>query len=227
MTPSKIRPDRQFTREHDRLNSGMPGSPTEYLAGTDLVSAADDGIAGRALHPFIAVMPAAGAKAKYNGEWAGPWEQSIVADVVPWVDAHLATIDSASGRTLAGLSAGGFGAFDIGLRNSSLFGAIESWSGYFSPLHDGPFKHAPKSVLRANDPMLLAQTDRRTLTEEHTRFFLSTGPYHSHWFRPGETTTFAAELRGLGLPVTTFVYPQAKGQWVAQVDVGLTWAFGT
>lgn len=32
---------------------------------------------------------------------------------------------------LIGLSAGGYGAFNIGLRNLRAFGAVESWSGYF------------------------------------------------------------------------------------------------
>src|SRR5581483_3587102 len=146
--------------------------------------------------------------------------------LAPFVDAHLSTIATPSGRTIAGLSAGGFGAFDIGLRASGLFGAIASWSGYFRPLHDGPFKHATKAVLRANDPTLLAAADRGTLEREHVRFFLSTGPYHSHWFRPAETTSFARELQRLGLPVRTFVYTQAKGEWQAQVDAGLNWAFG-
>jgi len=207
------------------LLHGMPGSPTEYLDGTDLTAFADDGIVAGTLRPFIAVLPAAGPDPKYNGEWAGPWERALVSDVVPFVDAHLSTIATPSGRTIAGLSAGGFGAFDIGLRASGLFGAIASWSGYFRPLHDGPFKHATKAVLRANDPTLLATADRSALKREHVRFFLSTGPYHSHWFRPAQTTAFARELRGLGLPVQTFVYRQPKGEWQAQIDAGLAWAF--
>lgn len=209
------------------LLHGMPGSPTEYLSGTDLTDYADDGIASGLLRPFIAVLPAAGPDPKYNGEWAGPWEKELVADVLPFVDTHLSTLASPAGRTLAGLSAGGFGAFDIGLRNSGLFGAIASWSGYFHPLHDGPFKHATKATLSANDPTLLAVAERRTLVHEHVRFFLSTGPYHSHWFRPAQTTAFARELRRLGLPVQTFVDAQVKGEWQAQVDAGLEWAFGT
>ena len=48
------------------------------------------------------------------------------------------------GRVIAGLSAGGFGAVDIALRHPGLFGAIEAWSAYFSPLRDGPFRHAPQ-----------------------------------------------------------------------------------
>jgi enterochelin esterase-like enzyme len=40
-------------------------------------------------------------------------------------------IANRSGRALIGLSAGGFGAFNIGLRDPATFGAVESWSGYF------------------------------------------------------------------------------------------------
>ena len=54
------------------LLHGMPGSPTEYLAGTSLATYADDGIAGGRLRPFIAVLPSAGPSHRYNGEWAGP-----------------------------------------------------------------------------------------------------------------------------------------------------------
>src|SRR5581483_9597599 len=42
------------------LLHGMPGSPSEYLLGTNLAAFADDGISAGRLRPFIAVMPAAG-----------------------------------------------------------------------------------------------------------------------------------------------------------------------
>jgi hypothetical protein len=208
------------------LLHGMPGSPTEYLAGTDLVNFADEGISSGRLKPFIAVLPAAGPSRNYNGEWAGHWEHVVVDQVVPFVDTYLPTEPFPSGRVIAGLSAGGYGAADIGLRNEAVFGSIVSWSGYFHPLHDGPFKEASAAVLDANDPRLLAVSERGRLARGHVRFFLSSGPYHSHWFRPAETKAFAGELRGLGLPVQTFYYPQPKGEWRAQFDAGLTWAFG-
>lgn len=203
------------------LLHGMPGSPTEYLDGTQLASFADAGISSGRLEPFIAALPAAGPAPKYDGEWAGPWERELVDRVVPWVDAHLSTIASPSGRVIAGLSAGGFGAADIGIRHPELFGSIVSWSGYFHPLRDGPFKHASKTVLAANDPQTLVASGR----VKGPRFFLSTGPYHSHWFKPAETTAFAAELRRHDLPVKTLVVAQSKGEWIAQVDAGLEWAF--
>jgi poly(3-hydroxybutyrate) depolymerase len=208
------------------LLHGMPGSPSEYLAGTDLVNYADDGISSGRLRPFIAVLPAAGPSRDYNGEWAGPWEREVVDQVVPFVDTYLPTEPIPAGRLIAGLSAGGYGAADIGLRNPGVFGAILSWSGYFHPLHDGPFKTAPASILSANDPRLLAVSQRTKLARGHVRFFLSSGPSHSHWFRAAETKSFAAELRALGLPVQTYYYAQPKGEWRAQLDAGLTWAFG-
>jgi S-formylglutathione hydrolase FrmB len=209
------------------LLHGMPGSPTEYLAGTGLVSFADDGIAAGRLRPFIAVLPPAGVDEKYNGEWAGLWEREVVDGVVPFVDSHLSTIASPSGRVIGGLSAGGFGAVDIALRNPALFGRVESWSGYFHPLRDGPFRDATSAQLRANDPYVLASQDGTQLVRRRTRFFLSSGPFHSHWFRPADTWSFARLLRGLGIPVTTYSFGKLRGEWRAQFDAGLTWALGS
>jgi S-formylglutathione hydrolase FrmB len=205
------------------LLHGMPGSPSEYLDGTQLATFADEGISSGALRPFIAVLPAAGTNRGYNGEWAGPWERELVHRVVPWIDASLPTIASRGGRVIAGLSAGGYGAADIGIRHPQVFGAIESWSGYFRPLHDGPFKDATRSVLAANDPQQLVVRDKSVLTR--TRFFLSSGPFHSHWFRPSETVAFAREVHRLGLAATLRLYSSPKGEWRAQFDDGLRWAF--
>jgi enterochelin esterase-like enzyme len=206
------------------LLHGLPGSPTEYVFGTRLASFGDDGIAARRLRPFIAVMPPAGRTSSYGGEWAGVWERELVHTVVPWVDAHFATIDARSGRILAGLSAGGFGAADIGLRNAALFGTIESWSGYFEPLHDGPFKTAGPALLAANNPVALAHAKASELRGLRTRFFVSTGPLHSRDIQPASSRAFAAQLRSLGLRVEYQSFPTLEGEWRNQLDAGLTWA---
>lgn len=208
------------------LLHGMPGSPSEYLYGTDLVDFVDPEIASGAVQPFIAVMPAAGPGDKYNGEWAGQWENGLVADTVPWVDATLPTIASPADRVIAGLSAGGYGAVDIALRHPEIFGAAESWSGYFTPLHDGPFKGATQQVLAAHDPTQLVRSEQRVLKARKTRFFISSGPSHSHWFKEAATVDFAQELQSLGLPVRMQLYPTLKGEWREQFDAGVLWAFG-
>jgi len=68
-------------------------------------------------------------------------ERYLIHDIVPWVDSNLPAIRSRTARTLAGLSAVGFGAVDIGLRHPSLFGTLEAWSGYFHPLRVGALVH--------------------------------------------------------------------------------------
>jgi poly(3-hydroxybutyrate) depolymerase len=217
-----------YSREHRYpvvyLLHGMPGSPSEYLDGTNLAPFADAAISSGRLRPFVAVLPAAGVDPKYDGEWAGRWEREVVDDVVPFVDTHLGTVATPRGRVLAGLSAGGFGAVYIALRHPGVFGAVESWSGYFHPLRDGPFRDDTNAQLRTNDPRALARSEGAVLRGDGTRFFLSSGPYHSHWFKPAETRTFAATLRRLGLPVRTLFTSSLKGEWRTQFDAGLTWA---
>ena len=56
------------------------------------------------------------------------------------------------------------------------------------------------------------------------RFFLSTGPGHSHWFKPEQTLAFARELRTLGVAASYHAYANARGEWRAQLDTGLGWA---
>jgi enterochelin esterase-like enzyme len=207
------------------LLHGMPGSPSEYPDGTKLGTFADATIAAGLVRPFIGVIPAAGTTPRYNGEWAGRWEDALVDDVLPWVDSTLPTIPGRTGRVIAGLSAGGYGAVDIGLRHPNLFGAIESWSGYFSPLRDGPFKYAGGAVLAANDPTLLVRNEAPRLRAARVRFFVSTGPAHSHWIPGNASLQFSDELRALGLQTTYRAYASRHGEWRKQLDAGLEWAF--
>jgi len=206
------------------LLHGMRGSPEEYIAATQLPEFADTEIAAGHVRPFIAVVPAAGATADYDGEWAGPWENALVDQIVPWIDARLPTEANAAGRVIAGLSAGGYGAVDIGLRHPSLFKTVESWGGYFTPVLDGPFKHATRAVLAAHDPTRIVEVEQLRLVDDQTRFFLSTGPPHSRWAPPAATIDYAGRLRALGLPYTLRIYPNKQGEWRNQLDDGLRWA---
>jgi enterochelin esterase-like enzyme len=145
------------------LLHGLPGSPYSFVDGLRLASIADRLIVAGRVRPFIAVMPSANTAVLYKGEWTGARESFLVDNVVPWVDAHLPTIPSARGRSIAGLSAGGYGAIDIGLRHAGLFGVLESWSGYF------------RATVSADDPSLLVERKAALLRRLGTRFFLSCG----------------------------------------------------
>jgi enterochelin esterase-like enzyme len=208
------------------LLHGMRGAPSSIYAGMQLPRVADAFIVHGAA-PFIAVMPVAGPLVHPDGgEWAGVWEDYVVRDVVPWVDAHLPTIASARARALEGLCAGGFGAMDIGLRHPGLFGTLGSYEGYFAPVfRDGPFVHATRADLRTHDPVLLVQREAATLRRTGVRFYVSAGGNHAgvlaRW-----SLAFARELHTLQLPHELWRLPASErgGFWRATLPSALAYA---
>jgi putative esterase len=113
------------------LLHGLRGSPYSFVGGLRLAAVADGLIHERQVPPFVAVMPPAGSTPQFDGEWTGRWETYVVRSVLPWAERHLPLARTAGARTIAGFSAGAYGAIDIALRHPGLFGTVESWSGYF------------------------------------------------------------------------------------------------
>ena len=204
---------------------GLPGSPYSISNGLRFAEVADPLIGSGSVPPFIAVMPVAGTTGHYTGEWTGPWEDFVVHGVVPWVDAHLPTLARASARAIAGLSAGGFGSVDIGLRHPTVFGTLESWSGYFRPLRDGTLRNASPAVLAANDPTLLTQREAPLLRRLGTRFFLSCGSTHDR-VTASFAQSFARELADLRLSHRLFLAPGGHDGrfWRRQLPEALVYA---
>jgi enterochelin esterase-like enzyme len=111
---------------------GLPAGPGSYLGSTFVATAlaAPDQRA-------IVVVPQGARQPDSDREYLDwspteDWPQAIAHDLTRCVDQRYATIASRRGRVLIGLSAGGYGAFNIGLRALATFGALESWSGYFA-----------------------------------------------------------------------------------------------
>jgi enterochelin esterase-like enzyme len=222
--PPGFNPQRRYPVVY--LLHGMKGSPAEFYESLQLAAVAD-GLMSRGATPFIAVMPVAGPVVDPNsGEWAGVWEQYLVRDVVPWVDAHLPTIPTAAGRALEGLCAGGFGAVDIGLRHPRLFGTLGAFDGYFAPVfRDGPFVHATRADLAAHDPALLVRREATALRSSGVRFYVSAGGNHGAVLAAW-TVQFAAELRALRLPHKLWRLPKRdQGHfWRATFPAALAYA---
>jgi poly(3-hydroxybutyrate) depolymerase len=185
---------------------GFWGDPSSFVHGMHFATAADNQIASGNAAPFIGVMPPGGPMTKTTSdEWAGVWETYVVDDVIPWVDTHLPV--DASSRAIAGLSAGGFGAIDIGLRHPHMFDTLESWAGYFHPFRDGPFVHATPAVLAAHDPTSLVRREAAQLRRRGMRFFLSTGRSGHGAVAARWTFEFAGLLGRLHLSHRLWVLP--------------------
>jgi S-formylglutathione hydrolase FrmB len=208
------------------LLHGLEGSPSEYWDSLRLADRLDAMFAA-GTQPFVVVTPVGGQVVRPNaGEWAAGWEQFVVHDVVPWVDAHVSTIRSAGGRALEGLCAGGYGAVDIGLRHPGLFGTLGSWEGYFTPFRDGPFAHATAAELRAHDPALLVRRDAPLLRRTGVRFYISAGGNHAQ-IRGRWSRDFARELGRLRLAHELWLAPRSQRRhfWSATVPSALRYAF--
>lgn len=96
--------------------------------------------AATAPYPMIVVMPDAGYNGN-GGSWftnwvdqhtalgVANWETFDIAQLVPFIDGNLRTITDRTGRAVAGLSAGGFGAFTYAARHPDMFVSAASFSG--------------------------------------------------------------------------------------------------
>ncbi len=86
-------------------------------------------------YPLIIVMPDGGRGGWYSdwfnfGTGGTPrWETYHIDQLIQWVDTRFRTRGNRSGRAIAGLSMGGFGAVSYAARHPQLFGAVASFSG--------------------------------------------------------------------------------------------------
>jgi S-formylglutathione hydrolase FrmB len=92
------------------------------------------------LGPFITVMPDDGAWGFYT-DWYGAdlntsatapipaWSTYDIDELIPFIDSHFPVITTRSGRAIAGLSMGGYGAMSYAARYPDLFSAAGSFSG--------------------------------------------------------------------------------------------------
>ena len=110
------------------LHGGAGGNSAQWTTGGGAVEPITN---NRAL---ITVMPD-GGKVGWYTNWknqqggAQNWADFHVGQLIPWIDANLRTIASKSGRAIAGLSMGGFGAIRYAQDRPDLFAYAASFSG--------------------------------------------------------------------------------------------------
>lgn len=114
-------------------------------------------IARGAITQMIVVMPDCftrlGGSQYINSEGTGRYEDYLIEEIVPYVDARFRTIATAGARAVMGKSSGGYGALVQGMRHADVFGLAASHSGdaYFEYCYPPDFiKYARK--IGAGDP---------------------------------------------------------------------------
>ena len=133
------------------LLHGFPGEPAQFLNVGQVASTEATLVAAGQIKPVILVMPSGSRSLLADKEWANgisranAWESFVARDLVHAIDARYRTIARASGRGIAGLSEGGYGAFNIGLHHPGEFGLLESWSGYVTATTSPPSSAATRA----------------------------------------------------------------------------------
>jgi S-formylglutathione hydrolase FrmB len=143
------------------LLHGSTSDPREWLDGSYQglnLALAMDALAGAGLPEYIVVMPLAdnsfGGAFYVNSAAFGKWEDFVVAELVPFVDARFRTLRARRSRGLAGQSMGGFGALYLAGRHADTFGHVYAMSacclgfvGDLAPESDA-WKGEPRKWLR-------------------------------------------------------------------------------
>ena len=205
---------------------GLPAGPDAYQ---------DNAFVAQALvtaHQRAIVVAAQGSRAADSDreylDWGATenWPGAIAHDLPRCIDARYHTVASRSGRALIGLSAGGYGAFNIGLRNLAQFGAVESWSGYFQatdPAGDRVLDLGSDAANRAatvpTGPALTA-----ALTAHPAMIAFYVGNQDTRFLAMNQA--FDASLRAAGVTHTFRIYPggHSGALWRSQAPAWLTMA---
>ena len=201
---------------------GMPGRPVAFTVNANVEVRLEQLIRARRVAPMILVFPDGriDGRSASDSEWAntpsGNYED-YVTEVVRDVDHRFATLPERQDRAIAGLSAGAYGAANVGLHQDAMFGLIQVWSGYFVETHNGVFADAGRAVMTYNSPLDYVRTMGRTLQRFPLRIFIYGGRDDAE---TSQIPTMAAALRAAGARASWAVYPGGHSwkTWTPHVD---------
>lgn len=187
---------------------GMPGRPLAFTVNANIELRLEHMVRSGRVAPMILVFPDGRIDGRIHSdsEWAntpsGRFE-SYVVDVVHDVDRRFATLPHRRERVIAGLSAGAYGAANVGLHQLALFGAIQVWSGYFTETRSGVFAHATPATMAYNSPIDYVRRLRHKLRRFPLHIFIYVGLDDAD---RGQTPPMVAALRTAGAGVHNAVY---------------------
>ena len=201
---------------------GMPGRPLAFTVNAHIEPRLVALIDEHRVPPMILVFPDGriGGQTSTDSEWANtPAGEflSYVGNVVHDVDHRFATLAYREDRAIAGLSAGAYGAANVGLHDLSLFGLIQVWSGYFIETHNGVFAHASPATMTANSPLDYIGGMRAQLRRYPLRALLYVGRDDSF---ASQLQPMVRAMKAVGVHVGWAIYPggHSWNVWSGHLD---------
>jgi enterochelin esterase-like enzyme len=120
------------------LLHGYPGSPIDWFRGAEIQDQMDALLRYQLVQPMLIVAPNASGGWLHDSEMlnqvGGPQvETYLTRTVVAAVDARYRTIPDRWGRAIGGMSSGGYGALNLGLRHQATYSVILGMMPYGDP----------------------------------------------------------------------------------------------
>jgi enterochelin esterase-like enzyme len=205
---------------------GLPAGPSSYRQNAFVASALVS-----ADRKAIVVAPQGARNAGSDREYLDwdateDWPQAISQDLTSCIDARFHTIAGRDGRALVGLSAGGYGAMNIGLRNLRQFGAVQSWSGYFVATNPAGTKVLQLGSPQANAAAKVPRgtTLKAALRSQPTQIAFYVGRQDSRFLIMNRQ--YDASLSDTGIAHIFHTYPGGHSPtlWRSQAPTWLAWA---
>jgi enterochelin esterase-like enzyme len=195
------------------LLHGYPGGPLDWFRAVPTQQLMDTMVGDHLVRPMIVVAPNANGGWLHDSEMlnqvGGPQTETyLTRTVVGWVDGHFRTVATRAGRAIGGMSSGGYGALNLGLRHQDLYSVILSEMPYGDP------GRAALALLGRSRALWAANAPDRyipTMTFRHRMAVdLLTGPYDS---QREEAARLARMLRARGQPAVETLVPGAGHTW--------------
>lgn len=98
----------------------------------------DQGIAEGRYPPFIVIMPDSGSWGDATSGGERSVEGVTIQDLIPWVDRNFCTWNDLRGRSIGGISRGGYWALMMAFRHPQLFTAVSGHSSHLRLETDPP-----------------------------------------------------------------------------------------
>jgi hypothetical protein len=83
-----------------------------------------DGVIGKFILVAVDMNTSLGSSWYVDSPATGNWEDFVVQELVPYIDANFKTLASRDSRGIAGIFIGGYGAIRLGMRHPEVFGSV-------------------------------------------------------------------------------------------------------
>jgi enterochelin esterase-like enzyme len=199
------------------LLHGSPGIPNDFNKNGHWPVFMELNTASTSLGPAILVAPDGNftGAAFGDSEWLNSadgqdrYEDFLVDQVVPYIDAHFRTVAAPVDRTICGVSEGGFGAVNIALHRPGVFGYVLACSGYYTNDGSGWARRTmghDKTFLAFNSPLTFVN-DPDNITKnlslwQSEKFFIGSGIDENRYTI--ESREMAEALKSHKIPVVLY-----------------------